>query len=324
MHPIKTFVACSLAFSLAILGCAEPTESEIPNRPIKLIVNFSPGDTTDAASRLLISKVQQILGQKIFVTYRPGAGGTLGVSEVARQRGGGSVIGTCNMPAIALIPQMRDVSYDPFDDVSQIAAIVPYEYALLVRADSDWTTWEDFVDFVTQNPGQATYGSVGTGTTNHLVTARIGAELNFDWTHVPFQGGVKATAALLGGHVDIVNNTIASVASAITAGKIRALLITSDKRFDVTPETPTMRELGFNFSQVSYMSIIAPAGIDDNTRNLLEAAFERATNDEDVKLSLKKLNLRSHFIPGREYERMLMALTDEWGQLLPELGVNSK
>ncbi len=295
--------------------------ADFPNKPIKLIVNFSAGGTTDTAARLLASKATEILNQAIICMNKPGAGGTLGVAQVARSGKNGYTIGTCNMPAVAIIPQIREVPYEPFADLVQICAVMPYEYALLVRGDAPWKSWDEFVAYVKANPGKVTYGSVGTGTTNHLVTARIGNELGFDWKHVPFQGGVKATAALLGGHVDIINNTAASVASSLRAGKIRALLITSEAPFSLTPDVPTMKEKGFAFSQISYMSIIAPSGISEAQQAIIENAFKAATEDKGVIKSTGQLDLHPKFMAGKEYQGLLKKLSDEWGGMLEELGV---
>ncbi|MBW2201566.1 MAG: tripartite tricarboxylate transporter substrate binding protein [Deltaproteobacteria bacterium] len=311
-------------FSILSLGFVQfisPANAEYPDKPVKLIVNFSAGGTTDTAARLMVSKATEILKQAIISMNKPGAGGTLGVSYVARAKNDGYTIGTCNMPAVAIIPQIREVPYQPFKDLIQVCAVMPYEYALLVRGDAPWNTWDEFIAHVKANPGKVTYGSVGTGTTNHLVTARIGKVLGLDWKHVPFQGGVKATAAILGGHVDIINNTAASVASSLRAGKIKALLITSENRFSLTPDVPTMKEKGFKFSQISYMSIIAPAGIPDQARNMIEKAFKAAVEDKGVLKSTGKLDLHPKFMSGKEYQALLQNLSNEWGGLLTQLGV---
>ena len=303
-------------FSSAAMAAVFPKK-----KPIKLIVNFSAGGTTDTAARLMVSKATEILNQAVICMNKPGAGGTLGVSHVARAKNDGYTIGTCNMPAVSIIPQIREVPYKPFEDLIQVCAVMPYEYALLVRGDAPWNTWDDFIAHVKANPGKVTYGSVGTGTTNHLVTARIGKVLGLDWKHVPFQGGVKATAALLGGHVDIINNTAASVASSLRAGKIKALLITSEIRFSLTPDVPTMKEKGFKFSQISYMSIIAPAGIPATARTMIENAFKAAAGDKGVLKITGKLDLHPKFMSGKEYQALLQNLSSEWGGLLKELGV---
>ena len=319
----KVFI-CLFAMGMVVATSGHLLAAEYPKKPVKLIINFSAGGTTDVASRLMISKASEVLEQALICMNKPGAGGTLGVSEVARSKKDGYTIGTCNMPAIAIIPQIRKVPYKPFDDLVQIAAVMPYEYGLRVRGDSPLKTWEDLVDHIKKNPGKVTYGSVGTGTTNHLVTARIGKELGFDWKHVPFQGGVKATAALLGGHVDIINNTTASVASSIKAGKIRVLMVTSEYRFSLCPDVPTMKEKGFGFSQISYMSIIGPAGIPDVARAKIEEAFKAAVADKAVLKGTGKLDLHPKYMPGKDYAALLQKLSKEWGALLPELDVKIK
>lgn len=315
---------CLLAMGLMVATSGHLLAAEYPKKPVRLIINFSAGGTTDFASRLMISKAPEILGQALICVNKPGAGGTLGVSEVARSKKDGYTIGTCNMPAVAIIPQIRKVPYKPFEDLVQIAAVMPYEYGLMVKGDSPWKTWEDLVDHIKKNPGKVTYGSPGTGTTNHLVTARIGKELGFDWKHVPFQGGVKETAALLGGHVDVINNTTASVASSIKAGKIRVLMVTSEYRFSLCPDVPTMKEKGFDFSQISYMSIIGPAGMPDAARAKIEAAFKAAVEDKGVLKGTGKLDLHPKYMSGKEYTALLKKLSKEWGALLPELDIKIK
>jgi len=319
---MKRGILVILILGLVAVFSSAAMAAEFPKKkPIKLIVNFSAGGTTDTAARLMVSKATEILNQAVICMNKPGAGGTLGVSHVARAKNDGYTIGTCNMPAVSIIPQIREVPYKPFENLIQVCAVMPYEYALMVRGDAPWNTWDEFIAHVKANPGKVTYGSVGTGTTNHLVTARIGKVLGLDWKHVPFQGGVKATAALLGGHVDIINNTAASVASSLRAGKIKALLITSENRFSLTPDVPTMKEKGFKFSQISYMSIIAPAGIPDTARTMIENAFKAAAGDKGVLKSTGKLDLHPKFMSGKEYQALLQNLSSEWGGLLKELGV---
>jgi len=320
----RKLLAVMLAVVLAVAIAGPSLADNYPSKPIKFIINFSAGGTTDTAARLMSSKATEILQQALICMNKPGAGGTLGVSEVARAKGNGYTIGTCNMPAVAIIPLTRKVPYEPFKDLVQVCAVMPYEYALMVRGDSPWKTWEEFVEYVKKNPGKVTYGSPGTGTTNHLVTARIGKELGLSWNHVPFQGGVKETAALLGGHVDIINNTTASVASSIKAGKIRVLLVTSEERFGMVPDVPTMKEKGFKFSQISYMSVVAPAGTPPAALEKLSAAFQVACSDKGVIKSCAQLDLHPKFIPGKQYQALLEKLSAEWGALLPELGVKIK
>jgi putative tricarboxylic transport membrane protein len=317
-------LAIMLALALVAGLAGGALAGDYPKKPVKLIVNFSAGGTTDTAARLMSTSAVAVLQQALIIMNKPGAGGTLGVSTVARAKGNGYTIGTANMPALAIIPQIRKVPYKPFKDLVQVCAVMPYEYAIMVRGDAPWKTWEDLAAYIKKNPGKVAYGSVGTGTTNHLVTARVGREMGFNWKHVPFQGGVKATAALLGGHVEVINNTTASVASSIKAGKIRVLLVTSEYPLKLAPGVPTMTEKGFKFSQISYMSIVAPAGTPQAALDKLSAAFKVATEDKGVLKSCGKLDLHPKFMSGQKYTALLKKLSAEWGALLPELGVKVK
>jgi tripartite-type tricarboxylate transporter receptor subunit TctC len=320
----KSWLSLSITAVLVLGLTFSALAAGYPKKPVKLYINFSAGGTTDTAARLMVSKATEVLNQALICMNKPGAGGTLGVSHVARARADGYIIGTCNMPAVAIIPQIRSIPYKPFKDLTQVCAVMPYEYGLMVRGDSPWKTWGEFLAHVKKNPGKVTYGSVGTGTTNHLVTARIGKDLGLDWKHVPFQGGVKETAALLGGHVDVINNTTASVASAIKAGKIRVLMVTSEQRFNLCPDVPTMAEKGFKFSQISYMSIVAPAGTPQEAKDKLSAAFKAAAEDKGVLKSTGKLDLHPKFMSGAKYEALLKKMSKEWGGLFKELGVKVK
>jgi len=298
--------------------------AEYPTKPIKLIINFSPGGTSDFQARILAEKVEKVLGQPIVAVNKMGAGGTIGVSEVSRAKPDGYTIGTCNMPALCIIPQMRDLPYDPFKSFTHICQALPYEYAVLVRPNAPWKTWEDLVNDIKKNPGTVTYGSVGTGTTNHLTMARIGKTLGLNWIHVPFKGGTRETAALLGGHVPIINNTKVSVVSAIRAGKIRVLMVTSKNKWSFAPDAPTMLEKGFDFHQESYMSIIAPAGMPEEARQKLEDAFKAAVADEEVVKKSAKMYLAPEFATGKNYSAKVDRLYSEWGAILKELELLKK
>jgi tripartite-type tricarboxylate transporter receptor subunit TctC len=312
------------ALAAMVLSAAPLQAEEYAPKEVKLIVNFGAGGTTDTAARVIAQAAAERLGIEIAAMNKPGAGGTLGVAELAQAESDGSVIGTVNMPAISIIPQMRSVPYDPEADLVQIAGVMPYEYAVFVKGDSPWKTWEDLVEAAKASPGEITVGQVGTGTTNHLAMTRIGADLGIDWVDVPFQSGVEATTALLGGHVDVINNTIASVVPSLRSGDIRALLITSEDRFSLTPDVPTMQEKGFDFAQISWMSIAAPAGISDERRAALEAAFKAAVEDPAVLEKTGELDLHPRFKSGADYEALLARMAEEWSPILEEMGLKAK
>lgn len=312
----KTLAAGALALTMMTPAIAD----DFPTKPVEMIVNFGAGGSTDTVARLLAEKIKAELGQNVVVSNTSGAGGTLGVAATADKPADGYHIGTANMPALVILPQLREMPYK-LSDVVQVAAVMPYDYGIFAKLDAPYDTWEELVAYAKENPGEVTYGSVGTGTTNHLVMERIAKEIGISWRHVPFKGGAKAVAALVGGHVDLINNTIGPVLQSVKGGKVKPILVTSARPFTQIPDMPVILDKGFDFAQLSYMSIIAPAGIPQDVRTKLEAAVKAAAEDPEVLAAAAKLDLFPAYMPGAEYEAKLMEMGEEWGVLLKELGL---
>lgn len=318
-------IRSALAILVALAFMAAPdTARSYPDKPIQLVVNFGAGGTTDAIARIIAEQAGKTLGQNIVVENKPGAGGTIGIAELSKRSADGYAIGTCNMPAVSIIPQMRSVPYDPDNDLIQVAALMPYEYAIFAHKDAPYNTWDELVEFAKKNPGKLTYGTVGAGTTNHLTMERIAQELGIEWQHAPFKGGAKAIAALIGGHVNLVNNTIVPVLSALRAGEVKAILVTSERRFDALPDVPTMSDEGFDFSQISYLSIVVPKGTPDDVIAKLDDAFKEAVANPEVLAAAKKLDLYPAYMSGADYSKLLAKLKAEWTPVIEKLGLKEK
>jgi tripartite-type tricarboxylate transporter receptor subunit TctC len=316
-----SFRAWSFALAIAA-GASGAAAADYPAKPINLIVNFGAGSTTDIVARMVAERTAKELGGTIVVLNRAGAGGSLGIAQVARSAPDGYTIGTANMPALAILPQTQGVQYDPDKDLVQIASVLPYEYITIARADAPYKTWNDLVRYVKQNPGKVTYGGLGRGTTDHITMERMARDLDLQWRYIPFKGSTDMVAALIGGHVDLINSTVGPVASYISAGKLNPLLVTSEDRFpELAPNAPTMKEAGFDHSQVSYMSIVAPAGIPAPVRDKLEAAFKVAVEDPDLIEKTRKLHFNLAFIPGAAYDAKLKTLRREFAPILGQLGL---
>lgn len=323
---VKQLVIRFIAASIAISGTFVTASADTyPSKPIRMIVNFSAGGTTDTIARLLARKAGEVLGTKIVIENKAGAGGTIGVAHLAKQPGDGYWIGTANMPAVGIIPQIRPLPYVPGKDVFQVAAVMPYEYVVLARKNAPYSTWEELIEYAKKNPGKVTFASPGTGTTNHLTMERIAKKLGIKWRHAPFKSGTKALAASAGGHVDLNNSSIGPVISALRAGKVKPLLVTSAKRFEtVMPKIPTMAEKGLGFSQLSYMSIIAPKGVPPEIMAKIEAAFKAAVEDKAVLAAAHKLDMHPAFMTGAAYTSLLVKLREEWGEVLEDLSLKKK
>jgi tripartite-type tricarboxylate transporter receptor subunit TctC len=312
---LAAFLGLLLTFSSAIA-------QDYPTRPITLIVQFAAGTTTDIIARRLAEEVSKNLGQPVVCMNKTGGGGTVGVAEVVRSKPDGYIIGCMNMPALAIIPHMQNLPYDPLKDIAHICVIQPYEYGLYVKGDAPWNSLKDLVEFTRKNPGKVIYGSVGIGTTNHLIMVRIGQENNLNWKHVPYRGDSEIIPAMLGGHVHAAVGSPAALMPHVRAGKLKVLVVTNRDRWPYLPEVPTILESGYNFYQSSYLSLGAPAGIPEAVRKKLEDTFRKVIQDPAINDEFQnKLFAKLGYMSGAEYAKYIQQQLSFYKEFLIKHGI---
>jgi len=292
-------------FSL-LLGTSLSMAADYPTKPIRLIIQFVPGTTTDIIARKLADVVAKDLGQPFIPENKPGGGGTLGVAEIVRSKADGYTVGCINMPTLTINPHMQTLPYDPFKDIAHICVISPYEYALYVKTDAPWKSFEDFVDYARKNPGKATYGTPGVGNTSHLLMISLGKKVNVDWRHVPYKGDGEIIPAILGGHLDAAVGSPAAVVPQVKGGTLRLLVVTSKNRWPYIPEVPTLLEKGYDLFQASFLSLGVRAGTPEPIRQKLEAAFKKAVQDPALNREFEeKIYAKLTYISGAEYGQFI-------------------
>lgn len=303
----KVFSVIFILFiSSLIIGASVVMAADYPTRPITLVVQFTPGTTTDIIARRLAESVSKELGQPFVPINKTGGGGTIGVAEIARSKPDGYTIGCINMPTLAIIPHMQTLPYDPLKDISHICVISPYEYGLYVKGDAPWKSLEEFIDYARKNPGKVTYGSPGPGTTNHLIMVRIGKDQNLDWRHVPYKGDGELIPAVLGGSVISGVGSPAALMPHIRAGTLKLLVVTSKDRWSYLPEAPTLLEKGYKYFQGSYLSLGLPAGTPEPIRQKLEETFKKVLKDPALNKEFEeKLFAKLAYISGEEYKKFI-------------------
>jgi tripartite-type tricarboxylate transporter receptor subunit TctC len=296
---VFTFLVLLISISLAMA-------QDYPSRPITLIVQFSAGTTTDIIARRLAEEVSKTLGQPVVCVNKAGGGGSVGVAEILRSKPDGYTIGCVNMPALAIIPHMQNLPYDPLKDIAHICVIQPYEYGIYIKGDSPWNSLKDLTDYARNNPGKVIYGSPGTGTTNHIIMVRIGQENKLNWKHVPYRGDGEIIPAMLGGHVHAASGSPVAVVPQVKGGKLKLLMVTSKDRWLYLPEVPTLLDSGYKFFQSSYLSLGAPAGIPEGIRSKLEEAFRKVMQNPAIKEEFqKKLFAILGYQSGAEYAKYI-------------------
>lgn len=277
MNKLLRLASMMLFFLPVVIGSA--AAETYPSRPISLIIQFSPGTTTDLVGRRLAELLSKELGVQVVPVNRAGGSGVIGVSEMANSKPDGYTIGMVNMPTLAVIPHLQKVSYDPLAAFHHVGVIGPYEYGVYVSAKSPWKTWEDFIAHAKANPEGITYATPGPGTTNHLIMARIAEDLGIKWVHIPFKGDGEIIPNVLGGHVSAGVGSPAAIVPQVKSGKLRLLLSTSKDRWRDLPDVPTVQEKGFKYFQASFLSLAIPAKTPKPIADRIDAAVRKILTD---------------------------------------------
>jgi tripartite-type tricarboxylate transporter receptor subunit TctC len=322
----KNFLSMVLCFvaSLLLVSFSTVEAAEYPERPITMIIQFGAGSTTDILHRKLADEASKILGQPIVCVNKAGGGGTIGIGEVVRAKPDGYTIGVANLPALAIMPNMQPVPYDPLKDINHICGTSPYEYGLYVKPDSPWKTFQEFIEYFKARPGELIYGSTGVGTSNHLIMLRIAKENGIKMKHVVFKGDSELVAAILGGHIHAAVSGPALLVPQAKANQVRILIVTSKNRWPYMPELPTLMEAGYKFYQFSNMSLIAPPKTPEPIRAKLESAFRQVLERPEFKKEMsEKYFLATEYLNGAEYGKMVQEQYDFYKVFLKEEGISN-
>lgn len=233
-----------------------------PDRPVRLVIPFVPGGTTDILGRLLAAHMTPRLGQTVVAENRGGAGGSLGAAEVAHARADGHTLLLSTNGSLTINPLIQaNLSYDPVRNLAPIGLCLTVPMLVVVRADHPAQTIQQYVALSKAAPGRTSIGSAGTGSSNHLAIELFNATSGAQATHVPYRGSGPVIADLLAGNLNSMMDQITTSLPMVREGRVRALAITADHRSPLLPAVPTMAEAGFHDAEmVTFMglSLTAP------------------------------------------------------------------
>lgn len=243
------------------LPVAAPAAAQAwPTQPIRLIVPFAPGGTTDLIARLVATPLQERLGQPIIIENRPGAGATVGSQMAAQAAPDGHTLVLSNIASHGISPALYpNVRYDPVRDFSHIALLTLNPSVFVANPRSGILTMADFARVHRGSPRGLDMASSGAGSSNHLLIVRMGQILGREINHVPFRGAGPAMTAVIGGQVPLMSDSLPSAASHIRQGSVRAVAMSSAERHPSFPEVPTLREQGYDLVTSSWFGLSGPA-----------------------------------------------------------------
>ncbi|HLC41009.1 MAG TPA: tripartite tricarboxylate transporter substrate binding protein [Methylomirabilota bacterium] len=308
---------------VCILGALPAAAAEFPTKPVTFIVPWPPGGSTDVTMRVLAETTGKHLGQPVVVENKAGASGTVGPATMAAT---GKPDGyTVAQIAITVFrfPHMLKVTFDPLKDFSYIIHLSGYTFGVVVKADSPWKTWKEFVAYAKANPGKVTYATPGAGTSLHITMEQIALKEGIKWIHVPFKGGAEALTAVLGGHV-MADADSTSWAPQVDAGQLRLLVTWGNERTKRWPNVPTLKELGHGIVSNSPFGLAGPKGMDPKVVKVLHDAFKKGMEDPAYLNVLGKYDMEPFYLGTQEYAKYAAEQYEEMRVIIEQLGLKQK
>ena len=274
----------SLGLSLVATAAFSQAAATYPSRPIKIVVPFAPGGTTDMLARLIGQRLTQSWGQPVVIENKPGAGATLGADVVAKSVGDGYTLlmgaahHTIAQKVYSKVPYQFDRDFAPITMVAMVPNMV------VVNADVPARNIAEFVTLAKSQPGKLNYGSAGAGTAHHLIGEMFNLKAGVKLVHVPYKGSAPAVADLLSGQVQLMFDTVTSGLPQVKAGKLRALAVTTAKRSSAMPDVPTLSETVLpGFDVGTWFGLLAPASTPPAIVSKLNAEIVRIIQQPDVR-----------------------------------------
>ena len=286
MTTLLKIVAAAALTCITSLSFAQ-TAASFPNRTIKILVPFAPGGSSDLLARLVAQRMTADWGQPVIVENKPGAGATLGADQVAKSPADGYTLLLAATHHTIAQNVFKNLPYDIGRDFAPVSVIALIPNMVVINAKIPANTIQEFVALAKAQPGKLNYGSAGSGTAHHLIGEMFNLQAQTDIVHIPYKGSAPAISDLVSGQVQLMFDTITAGLPQVTAGKTRALAVTTAKRSSALPDVPTLNETilpGFDVG--TWFGLLAPAKTPSDIVNKLSAEVTKIVNIPDVKSQL--------------------------------------
>lgn len=308
--------------ALAALALCMPAAASAqgwPSAPIRIVVPFTPGASTDIVARRIAPRLGELLGQPVVVENRGGAGGLIGAQSVLSAPPDGHTLFVATTSHSAL-PALHDrMPYDTLKDFVSVALIADMPGIIVVNPSLPVTTFPQFLDYAKKNA--LTYGTAGAGTFPHLGIELLKSRAKIPMTHVPYKGAAPALADVIAGHVHVKLDAYVTSHAHMATGKLKAVAVTSAGRIPELPDVPAVAEFGFPGYEVNYwIGIVARSGVPEAVRAKLEQAFIEALTEEN-RAAFKQSGMRPLGQSSKELDSLIMRELTQWRELVKEANI---
>lgn len=304
------------ALTVGVTGACIPAfaQDKYPSKPLRIIVPFPPGASTDALARALARKLSTNMGVPVVVENKPGAAGTMGTQLLATAAPDGYTIGIA-VPSTHTLPiaLSRKVPYDPLKDFTPLSLVANNPLAIVVNPNVPVKTLKELVEYARANPGKLSYGTSGAGTSQHLVGEMLNQFAKINIVHVPYKGGSGSLNDLLSGQIQVALVVVPTVLTHVKAGKLRMLAIIDEKRYSELPDVPTTTEALPGFAPVpSWLGVFGPAGLPPAITARLVAELQKAARDPELANYLNAGGMPVIGSNGEQFAARLREDIDGW------------
>jgi len=309
---LSTLAACAAAAAFAPLAHAQA--GDYPSRPIKLIVPFAPGGSTDMVARMLADKMTQVLGQPVVVDNKGGAGGSIGADAIAKSAPDGYTIGMATVSTHGANPAIyAKLPYNAVKDFAPITNVMSVPSVFVVHPSVPAKTMQEFIALAKAKPGKYTFASPGTGSLGHANIENFMNLADIQLLHIPYKGAGQAITDALGGQVDSMTDNLPSTLSNIQSGKLRPLAVLALKRSPVLPDVPTYSELGYpGMGDGGWFGLVAPAGTPKPIIDKLNAAAHKVMAMPDYLEKQKGISGESMANTPEQFAKQIQAAIERY------------
>ncbi len=311
------------AVLLAVSGSTTPARADYPDKPIHVVVPYTPGGTVDLLARALAPYLTKAWGQQIIVENRPGAGGSVGAEYVAAAPGDGyTLLLSTNSPLTTNVAVFKTLNYDPLKDFVPIIVAGENSLALAIDPRLPVKSVDDLIAMAKKDPGRLIGASSGNGSTSHMALAEFNKMAGVDITHVPYKGGVPSLTAVISGEAQLVFADVVPTVPLIRDKRVVALATTGLRRSGVTPDVPTLDELGLKgFSVTAWIAMVAPKGTPQPVVDKLNREINAILKDPEFRAQIVKIGIDPVGDTPEQFATFLREQIPIWKQRAIEAGL---
>jgi len=301
----------------ATLGTAPAAQAAWPEKPVRILVSFPPGGSSDLVARLLAEKLSADLGQQFVVENKPGAAGTVAAGTLQEAGPDGYTFMLSNLTPFSVAPtRFPDTPYDPVADFDHITYVGTVHLGLFAAPSLETTDFATFLDKAKADPGSIDYGSSGVGSWGHIIAEQFNRETEAGLFHIPYKGSGPMRLDFLAGVVPVIFDAVPQNLPAVQDGTAIPIAVTSTTRLPTLPDTPTFTELGYDIVAENWLGVSAPAGVPDEIKTTLDAALQKAMTNADVVAQFDTWGLVRAPKTSAEFEAFVAEQFEAWKPLV--------